>query len=93
VGTADCAHVDTHLGKVTLEGLDALANLFFASWVGPGGPSSPQHLGAVSIRDGSGQWIEAPAACVFSFSSGTGDLVLTSSGLRLEAPQQHALSP
>lgn len=79
VGGAARAELDPRGGKLALEGLDALANLFFAAWVGPSGSGGSEPvLGRVSVHDGeSGRTFDASGASVFSFSSGTGDVVLT----------------
>ncbi len=85
VGTAEEAHLDLPHGKVCLTHLDAVAGLFFATTMGAGGCDSGHDapLGWVAVDDGLGQWIEVPSARVFSFSSGTGEVVLISGGLRI----------
>lgn len=88
VGAAMRAHVNASTRQVRLEGLDGLAELFFSTWLPTMGPSPlDPPLGWFTLREGEGDWIDLPDATVVSYSSGTGRVVLASSGLhRLTEP-------
>jgi hypothetical protein len=79
VGGAARARLDASGGKLALGGLDPLATLFFAAWVGPSGSGGRDPwLGRVSVSDEQSRPIfDAASVAVFSFSSGTGEVVLT----------------
>lgn len=82
VGGAARARADVDRHKVTLEEVDLFAKLFFGAHVVPEGPAWEPQYRHVTVQAPDGPpCIEAERASVFSFSSGTGDVVLNAQTL------------
>ena len=73
-----CMIEDDHAGTLRFEGLDVIARVFFAEYLGPGGPGEDTRVKDVWVTDHTRhRTLRAPEATVRHFSAGTGELELT----------------
>jgi hypothetical protein len=73
-----CAICEEQTGTWRFEGLDVIARVFFAEYLGPGGPGDDTRVQDVCVLDHvRHRTLRAPVATVRHFSAGAGELELT----------------
>jgi hypothetical protein len=73
-----CTIEDDHAGTLRFEGLDVIARVFFAEYLGPGGPGEDIRVRDVCVMDHTRhRTMRAPEATVRHFSAGMGELELS----------------